>query len=229
MSEHSSAPPGLAGLALRRFLGMAVLLPAVLFLPAGTLRYWEAWVYLGILLPASLIFTAYLFRTDPELLERRMRTREKEPEQRRFMALSVVCFLLMFLLPGLDHRYGWSSVPVPVVIAADALVLLGYGGFVRVLMENRYASRVIEVESGQKVISTGLYAHVRHPMYAAGSLMYVATPLALGSFWALVPALFLPFLFAMRIRNEEEVLSRELEGYLEYMKKVRYRLVPHVW
>jgi protein-S-isoprenylcysteine O-methyltransferase Ste14 len=223
------APTGLVRTVLGRLFGAALFLSAMLFLPAGTLRYWEAWVYLSMLFTTAATLIVHLLRTDPELLERRMRTREKEPEQRRFIALSAVCFFLMFLLPGLDHRYGWSSVPVPLVIVADALVLLGYGMFAWVLAENRYASRVIEVEPGQKVVSTGPYAHVRHPMYAAALMMYVATPLALGSFWAMVPALFLPLLMAMRIRNEEQVLSRALEGYPEYMKRVRYRLMPGVW
>jgi protein-S-isoprenylcysteine O-methyltransferase Ste14 len=135
----------------------------------------------------------------------------------------------VYLLPGFDRRCGWSSVPVYVVIIADILVLAGYGIFVRVLKENRYASRIVEVEEKQEVIMTGPYALVRHPMYLAIMIMYVFTPLALGSYWAGLPALSLIFVLVARIRNEEKVLLAELSGYREYMQRVRYRLIPRIW
>jgi protein-S-isoprenylcysteine O-methyltransferase Ste14 len=201
----------------------------ILFLPAGTLAYWQAWVYLGILLVPMSFMLLYLLRNDPALLERRMRMREREPEQKLIVKLSYLVFLAVFLLPGFDRRFGWSHVPVAVVVAADLLVLLGYGLFALVLRENSYASRVIEVEQGQQVISSGPYAIVRHPMYLGTGTMYLMTPLALGSYWALFPALLLIPVLVVRIRNEEQVLADGLPGYREYMKKTRYRLVPGIW
>ena len=205
------------------------LLVAMLFLPAGTFHYWQAWVYLAILtIPAGLVMT-YLIRKDPELLERRMRMTEKEAEQRTIIKLSILFFIIVFLIPGFDKRFGWSSVPLEVVIIADAIVLAGYVVFVLVLRENRYASRIIEVEQKQKVITTGPYAVVRHPMYSGALLMYGFSPLALGSYWGMIPNALLVILIVARIRNEEKVLKQELEGYREYTQKVKYRLVPQIW
>ena len=209
-------------------MGIPVLF-AILFLPAGTLAYWEAWVYLAILLIPMFLAFRYLLKNSPELLERRMRMREKETAQKRIMGLSYVYFLIAFLLPGFDRRWDWSQVPAIAVIVADVLVVLGYGVFLLVMKENRYASRIIEVEQEQQVISSGPYALVRHPMYLGVSLMYMASPLALGSYWALLPAaLIIPILVA-RILNEEKVLGQELKGYQEYMQKVRFRLIPGLW
>ena len=158
-----------------------------------------------------------------------MRTREREPEQQRIIALSAPILLLAFLIPGFDHRFGWSNVPVWGVLAADFIVLLGYGLFFLVLRENRYASRVIEVEQEQQVIRSGPYARVRHPMYLGILVFYLASPLALGSYWAMLPALLnIPILVA-RIRNEESVLVRDLKGYQDYMQQTRYRLIPGIW
>jgi protein-S-isoprenylcysteine O-methyltransferase Ste14 len=216
-------------MAVLRLVGALVVLPALFIVPAGTLAYWEAWTYLAIILIPMTATTVYLLLRDPELLERRMRTRETDPAQVRIVALAAVMFLAIVLIPGFDRRFGWSNVPLPVVIAADLVVLLAYGLFLRVLRENRSASRVIEVESGQSVIATGPYAVVRHPMYAAVTLMGLATPLALGSWWAVIPALLLMPVLAARIRNEERVLVNELAGYRNYMLKTRYRLIPAVW
>jgi protein-S-isoprenylcysteine O-methyltransferase Ste14 len=155
--------------------------------------------------------------------------REKEAEQRLIVKLSYIPFVLAFLLPGFDKRFGWSNVPVGVVVIADIFVLLGYGVVFLALRENRYASRIIEVEQGQTVISSGPYAVVRHPMYLGTLPLYTLSPLALGSYWAMIPAiLIIPFIVA-RIRNEESVLGRELKGYKEYMQKTKYRLVPGIW
>jgi protein-S-isoprenylcysteine O-methyltransferase Ste14 len=172
---------------------------------------------------------AYLFKNDPALLERRMRTKEKETAQRRIIGIAIIYFLVAFMLPGFDIRFGWSNVPPIVSILADLLVLAGYLTFVWVLMVNSYLSRVVEVDAGQKVVTTGPYAIVRHPMYAGISLLYIASPVALGSFWALIPALLIVPILMARIRNEEEVLRRELPGYVEYTQKVKYRLLPGVW
>jgi protein-S-isoprenylcysteine O-methyltransferase Ste14 len=201
----------------------------MLFLPAGTIHFWQAWVYLAILTIPAVLLTIYLIRKDPELLERRMRMREKEAEQRTIIKLSILFFVIAFLIPSFDKRFGWSSVPLEVIVIADAMVFGGYVVFVLVLRENRYASRIIEVEQKQKIITTGPYAVVRHPMYSGALLMYGFSPLALGSYWGMIPDAFLVTLIVARIRNEEEVLKRGLEGYSEYTQKVKYRLVPGIW
>jgi protein-S-isoprenylcysteine O-methyltransferase Ste14 len=181
-----------------------------------------------LLIPMGWVLAHYL-RKDPELLERRMRTLEKEKRQRAIIFLSYPVFLAAFLLPGFDRRYAWSRVPVWLVLLADLVVLAGYLLFVRVMKENRFLSRIVEVDAKQKVIDTGPYAVVRHPMYAGILPLYLFSPLALGSFWALIPAAFLPPIIIARIFNEEKVLCRELPGYAEYMRRVRYRLIPWVW
>jgi protein-S-isoprenylcysteine O-methyltransferase Ste14 len=212
-----------------RFVFAFLVLGLIFFWPAGTFRYWQAWTYIALLSILMLRAFAYLIRKDPELLERRMRAKEKEPRQKVITSLSTPVFLAIFLLPGFDRRYGWSSVPVLVVIAADILALAGYGLFLRVLRENSYASRIVEVEENQKVITTGPYALVRHPMYIGIMVMFVFTPLALGSYWAVLPALMVALVLVARIVNEEKVLLARLPGYREYTQRVRYRLIPGVW
>lgn len=212
----------------RRFMRIPVML-AWLLLPAGTLAYWQAWLYLSILLMPMLAVLAYLLKHDPALLERRMRTREKATQQRRIVRISILIVALAFLIPGFDQRFGWSRVPVALVIVADLLVLLGYGLFFLVLRENSYASRVVEVQQGQKVITTGPYAVVRHPMYLAVLLMGLLSPLALGSYWAMIPMAFVVPVLVMRIRNEEAMLETGLAGYRDYQQDVRFRLIPGIW
>lgn len=228
MNHHLSQHDLLRLVATRLAVGIPVLF-GILFLPAGTLAYWEAWVYLGILLIPMVFVMVYLLKNEPDLLERRMRLREKQAAQKRIIKLSYLYFLLAFMLPGLDHRFGWSEVPVAVVLFADAMVLLGYGLCILVFMQNRYASRIVEVEKEQTVITTGVYAIVRHPMYLGVIVMYVCSPLALGSFWAMLPAVLIIPILVARIRNEESVLARELRGYPEYMQKTRYHLIPGIW
>jgi protein-S-isoprenylcysteine O-methyltransferase Ste14 len=205
------------------------LLAAIFFLPAGTFNYWQAWIYLAILLVPVCLVLVYFLKKDPELLERRMRMKEKEPEQKTIIKLSYLLFLAAFLLPGFDRRFGWSTVPVWLVLIADMIVLAGYGIFFRVMQENRFLSRVVEVDQKQKLVSSGPYAVVRHPMYAGILPLYLFSPLALGSYWALVPAAFFPLIIIARIFNEEKVLSRELEGYRKYARRVKYRLIPGIW
>ncbi|MBK8049686.1 MAG: isoprenylcysteine carboxylmethyltransferase family protein [Anaerolineales bacterium] len=225
---EQSKPNLLKGLAIRLGLGIPCLV-AMLFLPAGTLAYWEAWIYLAVILIPMTFALIVLYRKAPELLERRMRMREKEATQRKIINLSLLYFLVVFMLPGFDKRFGWSNVPVAVVLVGDLIVLLGYCFILYVFRENQYASRVVEVDEGQQVISTGPYAVVRHPMYLGVTLMYVFSPLALGSYWAMIPALLIIPILVMRIRNEEEVLSRELAGYPAYTQQIRYRLLPGIW
>ena len=216
------------GAYLRVSLALPIL-ALVILLPAGKWDYWQGWLYLLILYIPMFFVLYYLLKNDPALLQRRMRMREKESVQRRIIVLSLVYFLVAFTLPGFDVRFGWSNMPSWVSLVADVLVLAGYMTFVWVLTINSYLSRVVEVEAGQKVITTGPYAIVRHPMYAGIILMYTASPVALGSWWALIPALFIVPLLVARIRNEEQVLLRDLPGYAEYVQKVKYRLLPGVW
>jgi len=213
----------------RRLIAAPVVIGLMLFVPAGTLSYWQGWLYLGVIFVPLMFAVGYFLKNDKELLERRMKLREKEGGQKRIVLLSSVVFLAGFLLPGLDYRFGWSEVPVALVLTADAIVFLGYLITFLTLRENSFASRIIEVEVGQQVISTGPYAIVRHPMYAGVILMFLFTPLALGSSLALVAVVPLAVLIVLRIRNEETVLVRELPGYVEYCGKVRYRLVPGIW
>lgn len=204
----------------------------ILFVPAGTMRYWRAWVYLAIFLGASLLTTLYLIRKDPALLQRRMRggpTAEKETTQKIIMLFVSIGFIALLAVPALDYRFGWSAVSRPMVIAGDVLVALGFYFIFLVYKENTFTSARIEVAENQKVISTGPYARVRHPMYASASLYVIGTPLALGSWWGLLAVVFmLPFLL-WRLLDEEKFLEKNLAGYREYQRRVRHRLVPRVW
>ena len=214
---------------LLRFAIAPLVLGLFMFAPAGSFDYWEAWVYCAVLFVPMSYVVLYLLKNDPGLLERRMRFKEKEGEQKAIVKVMNVVFLVAFLIPGLDRRFGWSDVPTAHVLAANAVVFLSYAFVFLVLRENSYASRIIEVEKNQKVISTGPYAIVRHPMYLGMALMLLATPAALGSYWAYVVFLPLPLFLIPRILNEEKVLLRDLPGYGEYCEKTRYRLIPRIW
>jgi len=216
-------------LVAKRLLVVIPALFALIFIPAGTLDYWEAWLYLAILFAPMIFVLLYLLKNDPELLERRMRIREKETQQKQIMYVGVPLFILIYMLPGLDKRFGWSDTPAAVVLLADLFVLLGYALIFIVFRANSYAARTIAVDPGQKVISSGPYAFVRHPMYLGALLLYILSPLALGSYWGMIPTLLLIPLFVSRIRSEENVLTRDLTGYAAYRQKVRYRLLPGVW
>lgn len=205
-----------------------IVMGLILFLPAGSFKFWEAWIWWSIISAMTLFITSYFLRKDHGLLTRRMKVKEKEPQPVIIKALSFLS-LLAYVVPGIDYRFHWSSVPVGVIIAANVLVLLGYVFIFLVFKENSYASTVIQVDKGQQVIKTGPYAIVRHPMYTGLLIMQLFTPLALGSYWALIFALlFIPVLI-LRIRKEEEVLLRELPDYKDYYKKIPYRLVPSIW
>ena len=212
-----------------RLFAAFLLFGLVFFLPAWTFNYWQAWVYILIILVSMSILARYLYKHDPELLERRMRTKERQNTQKLVIALSFLFFLPAFIISGFDIRFGWSNVPWIVVMIADTLVLFGYLLFVLVLKTNSYASRVIEVERGQEVITTGLYAIVRHPMYLAMLILCTFSPLALGSYWAMIPGVLLIVLIIARIKGEEQELLENLKGYKEYGMKTKYRLVPRIW
>lgn len=212
-----------------RFPIAFVMMALLLFLPARTIDFWEAWVFMALLfIPGTCMFF-YLYRKEPEFLEKRMKMKEKEKEQKLLMSLSLPFFIGAFLLPGFDKYYGWSNMPLWLKIFGDLMVFLAYIMVVVVFLQNRYASRIIEVQEKQKVIDTGLYSVVRHPMYDAVLLLYGFAPLALGSYWMLLGNVYLIFILVFRILNEEKVLMKELDGYKEYMQKVRYRLIPGLW
>lgn len=229
MTSQQLSRGQLAAMALTRLLLGFIILMAMLLLSAGTMAYWEAWTYITVLLVPLIFVFAYLLVNDPKLLERRMRTKEKDAKQTRIVLSGSVSYVLTFLVSGFDRRFGLSHVPIAAVIVADVLVFLGYSIFIRVLRENSYASRVIEVEEGQRVVTTGPYSIVRHPMYLAVLVMYLFTPVALGSWWALIAALPLIGVLVARIRNEEQQLLKELKGYQEYTQITKYRLIPGVW
>jgi len=214
---------------LKMLILYAVFICLFLFLPAGSFKYWEAWIYSIALFIPMLITITYLSKKDPALLERRMRLKEKEEKQRKLVQFFRLPFILGFLIPGLDYRFNWSEVSPLLVIIANIMVFLSYLWVFLVFRENSYTSRIVEVEMEQKVISTGPYSIVRHPMYLGMSIMFLFTPLALGSWWALIVFIFLPFVLIYRIFNEESLLIKELPGYKEYCQRMRYRLIPFIW
>lgn len=211
---------------------LVAVMSLMLFVPAGTLRYWQAWAYLILFTGTSALITLELMRRDPALLERRMRggpTAEKRPVQRLIQLFTSMGFITLLVVPALDFHFGWSAVPAAGVVIGDALVLTGLLLVSRVYRENTFTSATVEVSADQRIISTGPYALVRHPMYASASLYLVGTPLALGSYRGLlVVAAMLPFL-VWRLLDEEHFLATNLAGYPEYQRRVRYRLVPFVW
>ena len=215
-------------LAVRFPIGIATF-GALLFLPAGSFRFWQAWVYIGIMFLPGLLVFLYFYKRDPQVLERRSLLKEKVPEQRRIMGVIYVTWLVALLLPGFDYRYRWSRLPLWLTVLSEVIVLGGYLTTFWVVKKNRFAARTIQVEPGQEVISNGPYRVVRHPMYLGICIMWLFTPLALGSYYTLpVFALLIP-LIVLRLLNEESVLRQELPGYAEYCSQTRFRLVPFVW
>lgn len=212
-----------------RFLLAFIFIGILLFVPAGTLKYYNGWLFMAGLMIPMLFVMIYFYFTDPELLEKRINTKEKEDVQKAYIKLSIAFYVGVYIIPGLDFRYNWSEVPLWLVLVSLALMISGYVMFIFVLLQNRYASRVVEIQNEQKLIDTGLYSIVRHPMYLAASIIYIPSALVLGSYVALIPMLLLPLLLAFRIKNEEKVLLKGLPGYDEYMKKVQYRMVPFIW
>src|SRR5262245_47823565 len=205
---------------------------ALLFIPAWTLDYWQAWVFMAVFIAASAFVTVYLAIHDPKLLERRMKVgprAEKEPAQKIIMVLATLGFIAMLVFPVLDHRFGWSSVPASVSVLGDALIALAFLFIFFVFKENSYGASTIQVAEGQTVISTGPYALVRHPMYAGALVMLIGTPLALGSWWGLFIFILISPVLIWRLLDEERFLRQNLPGYTEYQTKVKYRLLPFIW
>ena len=201
----------------------------LVFLPAGTLAFPNGWLFMGLLFIPMLAAGIIMLFKAPSLLEKRLDLKEKEKEQKSVVALSGLMFVAGFILAGLEFRFGWSGVPLWAVAVASAVFISAYILYAEVLRENAYLSRTIKVQDGQKVISTGLYGVVRHPMYMATILLFLSMPIVLGSLRAFIVFLAYPVIIAIRILNEEKVLEEGLEGYSEYKKKVRYRLLPFIW
>jgi len=216
--------------AMIRFGLAAVLIPIILYALAGTLRYWQGGLYWMVIIAPMLVAVSYLLKHEPELLERRMKYRERESEQQKIVSVGAIIFVVGFIAIAADLRlHGLDAVPVSWILAADAGVFLGYLLVLWVFKENSYACRTIEVVVGQRVITSGPYAIIRHPMYLGVLLMYLLTPIALGSLWAVpIFSLFIPLL-VWRIIEEEKILLRDLPGYAEYCRERRYRLLPHIW
>ncbi|HET9244207.1 MAG TPA: isoprenylcysteine carboxylmethyltransferase family protein [Xanthobacteraceae bacterium] len=218
--------------AFRSSLFGIVALAALLFIPAWTLDYWQAWLFMALFVCTSGAITVYLAIRDPKLLERRMNVgprAEKEPAQKIIMLLATLGFMVTIVFPVLDHRFGWSAVPASVSVLGDALIALAFLFIFFVFRQNSYGASTIQIAEGQTVISTGPYAFVRHPMYAGALVMLIGTPLALGSWWGLFAVLLILPVLIWRLLDEERFLRQNLPGYAEYQTKVKYRLLPFIW
>lgn len=212
-----------------KFLLGVLMIALLLFLPAGTLEFWNAWLLMGLLFIPMFVAGIILWLKNPELLEKRLNVKEKESEQKEVIGMSLIIFVLGFILAGLDFKYGWSNMPIWVVTTASIIFVISYILYAEVLRENIYLSRTIEVQENQKVIDTGLYGIVRHPMYFATTILFLSFPIVLGSWFSFAIFCFFPFVLVKRIKNEELVLENGLEGYKEYKQKVKYRMIPYVW
>lgn len=215
--------------ALVKFLAGVIMMSLLLFIPAGTIYYPGAWLLMGLLFVPMLILGAVLMVKSPELLKKRLNSKEKEGAQKGVVILSLIMFMAGFILSALDFRYSWLVIPEWIQYVSGALFLLGYGLYAEVMRENAYLSRTVEVQENQKVIDTGLYGIVRHPMYTSTLLMFLTIPLILGSVIGFAVFLLYPFIICGRIKNEEKILSEGLEGYDEYKKKVKYRIIPFIY
>lgn len=215
--------------ALTKYLAGLLLIGILLFLPAGTLHYPGGWLFCGLLFVPMFLLGVVLFIKAPALLEKRLRSKEEQTQQKQVVGLSALMFVGGFVLAGLDFRFGWTTVPSWIVVAASILLLVSYGLYAEVMRENTWLSRTVEVQEGQTVVDTGLYGIIRHPMYAVTTLLFLSMPLVLGSWIAFGVFLIYPALMAKRIRNEEALLASELSGYRDYQQKVRYRMIPFIW
>ena len=215
--------------ALVKFTCGLVLVALLLFWPAGTLQYAKGWLLIGLLFVPMLIAGFVMFFKSPDFLAKRLDAKEKQATQKGVLAFSGLMFIAGFVVAGLDHRFSWSRMPAAVTIAAAVLFLVSYALYAEVMRENAYLSRTIKVEEGQKVVDTGLYGIVRHPMYMATVLLFLMIPIILGSWYALIVFAFYPAIIVVRLKDEEELLTRELPGYAAYKQKVKYRMIPFIW
>lgn len=215
--------------AMMKFVLGVILVGALIFLPAGTTHFWNGWVFMGILFIPMFLAGIVMMVKNPELLRKRLDAKEKQREQSLVVKLSGLMFLAGFLIAGFTYRFGWYSLSRQTASVGVIVFLAAYALYGEVLRENTYLSRTIEVQENQKVIDTGLYGVVRHPMYSVTILLFLAMPVVLGSVYSFVIFLFYPFLIVKRLKGEESLLEKELEGYVEYKQKVKYRLIPFVW
>lgn len=219
----------LFGQAVIKFLLGFIIVSLILFIPAGTIYYWNAWLFLGALFIPMFIVGIILMIKNPELLKKRLNAKENEGEQKKVVLLSSLMFLSGFVIAGLNYRFSWIIMPNIVVIISSILFVLAYLLYGEVLRENTYLSRTVEVQDDQKIIDTGLYGIVRHPMYSVTILLFLTMPLILGSIYSFLIFLIYPIIIAKRIKNEEKVLEKDLDGYADYKKKVKYRIIPFIW
>ena len=215
--------------AIIKYIFGVLIVGALLFIPANSFKYWNGWLFMGLLFVPMFIAGIILMIKNPELLRKRLNAREKENEQKWVLLFSGLMFLSGFIIAGLNYRYKWIEIPNIVVIIASILFIIAYILYAEVLRENTYLSRTIEVQENQKVIDTGLYGIVRHPMYAVTILLFLTMPLVLGSIISFIIFLIYPIIINKRIKNEEKVVEKDLKGYIEYKKKVKYKVIPFVW
>lgn len=215
--------------ALTKYISGLVIVIAILFLPAGSLNYYNGWMFIALLFLPMLSLGAVLLIKSPDLLEKRIGVKEKEKTQKGVVAFSAFMFMIGFIIAGFDYRFGWSNIPLPIVITASVIMLLSYMLYAEVMRENAYLSRTVEVQENQKIIDSGLYGIVRHPMYAVTLWLFLSIPMVLGSWLSFL--CFIPYIgvIVIRIINEEKVLEKGLEGYKDYKKRVKYRLIPFIW
>ena len=215
--------------AIIKYIFGVLIVGALLFIPANSFKYWNGWLFMGLLFVPMFIAGIFLIIKNPELLRKRLNAREKENEQKWVLLFSGLMFLSGFIIAGLNYRYKWIEIPNIVVIISSILFIISYILYAELLRENTYLSRTIEVQENQKVIDTGLYGIVRHPMYAVTILLFLTMPLVLGSIISFIIFLIYPIIINKRIKNEEKVLEKDLQGYIEYKKKVKYKVIPFVW
>ena len=215
--------------AIIKFILGVVIIGLLIFVPANTIDYWNGWLFIGLLFIPMFLAGVFMMAKSPDLLRKRLNAKEKQNEQKLVVKLSGLMFLVGFIIAGLNYRFCWIIIPNYIVIISSIIFILAYILYAEVLRENAYLSRTIEVQENQKVIDTGLYGIVRHPMYAATVLLFLSMPLILGSLISFIIFLIYPLIIAKRIKNEEEVLEKELKGYTEYKKKVKYKMIPFIW
>ena len=215
--------------AISKYLFGVILVGILLFVPAGTFNYWNAWLFMILLFIPMFIAGILLMFKNPMLLKSRLDVKEKEKEQKQVILYSGLMFLAGFIIAGLNYRFSWITIPNIIVIISSIVFIVSYILYAEVLRENTYLSRTIEVQKNQKVVDTGLYGIVRHPMYSITLILFLTMPLVLGSIFSFIIFLIYPFIISKRIKNEEKVLERDLKGYKEYKKKVKYKLIPFIW